>query len=45
MIGTSQDVDILGLVEDLTYKEKVDRSLSLIEAAHREYGSYPTRSQ
>ena len=38
MIGTSQDVDILGLVEDLTYKEKVDRSLSLIEAAHREYG-------
>jgi len=32
------DDNIAGLVESLNFKEKVDRSLSLVEAAYEEYG-------
>lgn len=34
-----KDADIKGLVENLNFKEKVERSLSLIEAAYKEYGA------
>jgi len=38
MLPTAAETDIKALVEELNFKQKVDRSLDLIEQAHKEYG-------
>ena len=39
MLQVSAEEDIKALVEGLNFKQKVDRALSLIDEAHREYGN------
>ena len=38
MLPAAAETDIKALVEELNFKQKVERSLSLIEQAHKEYG-------
>ena len=38
MLRTAVEEDVKALVENLNFKEKVERSLALIEAAYKEYG-------
>ncbi|KKK50660.1 hypothetical protein LCGC14_3122810, partial [marine sediment metagenome] len=38
MLSTAIETNIKGLVEELNFKQKVDRSLDLISQAHKEYG-------
>jgi len=38
MLKALLEDDVAGLVQGLNFKQKVDRSLALIEEAHREYG-------
>ncbi|MFW6159463.1 MAG: phosphoadenylyl-sulfate reductase [Planctomycetota bacterium] len=38
MTLAAQELDVKGLVEELTFKQKVDRALDLIREAHQQYG-------